>query len=207
MFEEESVWIKNKISEILIKDSQEINTVLDVGSATLKFRTLMQPCIDENIFKPLRAKGKEIYYLDIKKDEGVNIVCDINDINTISKKFDLVICANLLEHVRDVEKITNNLKLLVNKGGYLLVTVPHLYFYHPDPIDTMYRPDNKSLEKLFRFQVISSEIIKINKFYFLKRLYCLGKIIINPLLARKYLPYLFKKFEISCVLLKNNKST
>ena len=97
MFKEESIWIKNKISEILIKDSKEINTVLDVGSSTLKFRTLMQPCnatmfrtlmqpcIDENIFKPLRAKRKEIYYLDIKKDEGVNIVCDINDINTISK--------------------------------------------------------------------------------------------------------------------------
>lgn len=203
MFEEESIWIKNEIAKI----SKEINNVLDVGSSTLEFRTKIQPSIDENIFKPLRLQGKKICYLDIKKDKGVNIVCGIENINTINKKFDLVICANLLEHVRDVKKTVNNLKSLISPKGYLLVTVPHFYFYHPAPIDTMYRPDNKSLEELFSFQVISSKIIKIKRLYILTRLHYLGKMILSlPSGVNRYFPYLFKKFQISCVLFKNNNS-
>lgn len=210
MFEEESIWIRNEISEILIKNSKRIDTVLNVGSSTLKFRTEVQPCIDKNIFAPLRNQGKEIYHLDIKKDEGVDIVCDISNINTISRKFDLVICTNLLEHVKGLKKVVDDLKSLINNGGYLLVTVPHLYFYHPDPIDTMYRPDNKSLEELFRFQVISSEIIKLKRPYILTRLRYLRKMILSLSSGlngiNKYFPYLLNRFEISCVLLRNSKS-
>ncbi len=207
MFEEESVWIKNSIADILIKEPKDINNILDVGSSTLKFRTLIQPCIDENIFKPLRNQGKEIFYLDIKEDEGVDIVCGIDNIDTIGRKFDLVICANLLEHVEDAKKTANNLKLLVKRGGYLLITVPHFYFYHPDPIDMMYRPDNASLEELFGLPATRSEIIKLKKLYISARLRCFGKMILSmPSGINKYLPYLFRRFEVSCVLLKNDNS-
>ncbi len=207
MFEEESIWIKNKIADILIKDPKGINTVLDVGSSTLKFRTITQSCIDENIFKPLRNQQKEIHYLDIKEDEGIDIVCGIDNIGAIGRKFDLVICANLLEHVGDVKKTANNLKSLVKKGGYLLVTVPHFYFYHPDPIDTMYRPNSIALEELFGWQETYSEVIKLKKLYFSARLRCFGKMILSiPYGTDKYLPYLFGRFKVSCVLLKNNDS-
>ncbi len=206
MFKEESLWIKNVIGEIL----GEINTVADVGSSTSDFRTKIQPFIDKNIFKALREDGKIIYYIDIKKEEGVDIICDIENIDKIGRKFDLVICSNVLEHTNNIKKIINNLKTTVNDNGYLLVTTPHHYFYHPDPIDTMYRPTNKQLEDLFpEFKPISSEIIKINKFYFKKRLYCFKKIVTNFVSIeeiKKYLPYLFKKFEVSCVLLKNNNN-
>jgi len=203
MFEEESIWIKNKIGEIVRENPGKINSVLDIGSSTLKFRTLTQPCIDKNIFAPLREKGKKINYLDIKKDEGVDIVCSIDNIGKIGTEFDLVICANLLEHVLDVGKTVSNLKLLVRDGGYLLVTVPHRYFYHPDPIDTMYRPDNKSLEKIFGLKSVSSGIIRINKINIESRLRYFSRMMISLLSARGckgYAPYLFKRFEVSCVL-------
>lgn len=205
MFREESIWIKNAISKILAENFKEINTILDVGSSTLQFRTVTQSYIDDNIFKPLRMQGKEIHYLDIKEDEGVDIVCGIDNMDKINKKFDLVICANLLEHVEDVIKTANNLKLLVNNGGYLLVTVPHSYFYHPDPIDTMYRPSDKTLQELFGFKIVVSEIITLKRFYFLSRLRYLTKIILGVLPRENgYHSYLIKRFEVSCVLLKNN---
>lgn len=205
MFEEESIWIKNELMRI---NSKKVNTILNIGSSTLYFRTKIQPFIDENIFKPLRLQKKRVYHLDIKKEKGVDIVCDINNLNRIDKKFDVVICTSLLEHIWDLKKIAINLKLLVNKGGYLLVTVPHRYFYHADPIDTMYRPDNKQLEKLFSgSKVITSKIIKINKLLLRKRLFYFRNMLKNILSLHfiaipKILPYLFKKFEVSCLLVQ-----
>jgi len=202
MFEEESIWIKKSISKIL----DDIHTVLDVGSSTLDFRTKVQPFIEENIFKPLRSKGKKVHHLDIKEGPGIDIVCDITQPNAYSRigqKFDLVICTNSLEHVPNMDVVADNLKKLVKKDGYLLVTVPYCYFYHPDPIDTMYRPTNKELEMLFSdFKVIDSEIIKIKKLYLRKRLQYLRQSLVSWRILRKNLPILFKGFKISCVLLK-----
>lgn len=203
MFEEESIWIKNALAKL---DLKEVRSVLDVGSSTFEFRTSVQPFIDENIFKPLRFQKKKIYYLDIKKDNGVDIVCDISDpkaVNQINKTFDLVICANLLEHVQNVNNVINNLKKLIKEEGYLLVSVPHFYFYHEDSIDTMYRPDNKELELLFpEFEVILSEIVQINDFFLKKRFHYLKESLTNPRKLLKNLPYFFKKFEVSYILLR-----
>ena len=197
MFEEESTLIRELISKIF----DDIHTVLDVGSSTLDFRTKIQPFIDENIFKPLRSQGKKVYHLDIKEGAGIDIVCDITQPNVYSKigqKFDLVICTNLLEHVFDINIVADNLKKLVKKRGYLLITVPYCYFYHPDPIDTMYRPTNKELEMLFSdFKVIDSGIIKIKKLYLKKRLQYLRWSLLSWSIFRKNLPVLFKRFKIS----------
>lgn len=161
MFEEESVWIGDKISKI---DTSSIQDVIDIGSSTLKFRTIAQPYIDKNIFKPLREKGVRILHLDQKNEEGVDIVCDITKLDRLNKKYDFVICTSLLEHIKDVKKVSQNLNALVKEGGYLLITVPFRYRYHKDPIDMMYRPSNKDLEKLFtNLKPVYSEIIAVNK--------------------------------------------
>jgi SAM-dependent methyltransferase len=159
MFEEESLWIKDKINKI---DSPNIKTILDVGSSILEFRTIKQSFIDKNIFKTLREKNKKIYHLDKKQGIGIDIICDISKINDIKEKFDLIICTNLLEHVSNRKKTINNLKRLLKNNGYLLITVPYKYRYHRN--DTLYRPSNKDLEKLFPdLKIIFSEIITINK--------------------------------------------
>lgn len=43
---------------------------------------------------------------------------------TINKKFDVVFCIEVLEHVKNDEKVIRNLFSLLNSGGLIIITVP-----------------------------------------------------------------------------------
>ncbi|MBU1044128.1 MAG: class I SAM-dependent methyltransferase [Candidatus Omnitrophica bacterium] len=198
MVKEEAIWIEKVIDKLDIKQAID---VLDVGSSTKAFRTEIQPYIDEYVFAPLRNKNNNIFYLDKKQDEGVDYVFDINTMSpdSLNRKFDLVFCCSLLEHVNDRSKMCRLLVSFLKSKGYLLVTVPEAYRYHPDPIDTMFRPRMNQLIKLFNgfddFDVIEQKVVVINE----KQRYLKG---IKEALRYK-LPFL--RWRINCLLLRKNK--
>ena len=76
MFIEESLWIKAVLNNLELLTG---STVLDMGSSTAQFRQVDQPHIESNVFYPLRQRGCQIYHLDSKQGNGVDIVCDIDD--------------------------------------------------------------------------------------------------------------------------------
>lgn len=175
MFLEESYWIREELQK-----TSDIKNVIDIGASTLEFRTIKKPYIEENIFNPLKDRGVEIIHLDMKDQEGVDISCDISDKSfSIKQKFDLVICTNVLEHIDDLDISIINISNLVNDNGYLLVTVPFIYPYHPDPIDTMSRFGVNDLKILFKnFDNISAKTIDIeSQAIFYRIRFCIFSII------------------------------
>ena len=147
MMFEEAEWI-SKYIKILISNKHKIKSVIDIGSSTLEYRTKIQPYIDKLIFSPLRKKKIPIYHLDKKRGEGVDIVCSTDKLSSLNKKFSLVICSNLLEHVKNPDKVIHDINNLVEEGGFMILTVPFKYRYHADPIDTFFRPSPEELESL-----------------------------------------------------------
>lgn len=136
MFVEESLKIRSFIENHDIKNK----TVLNIGSANKRFRTYVQPYIHENIVEPLEARRCTITHLDFCKGDGVDIQMDVANLSTLKKSYDIVMCCNTFEHVQNREKLGNDLVHLVKKRGYIIVTTPQVYAYHPDPIDTYFRP-------------------------------------------------------------------
>ncbi len=194
MLREESVWIRRALANIHLFD---IKTVLDVGSSTGKFRTRIQPYIDENVFSPLRQKNLAVYHLDNKKGEGIDLVYDIEKVTAeeIGKKFDLVICSNLMEHVHDPSRLSNLLSELVRDEGFLLLTVPRSYRYHEDPIDNMFRPSIQTLELMFPlFHVVKMETVRVED----REKYTKTE------LLRYLFPFLH--WKVSCLLLRKKPS-
>jgi hypothetical protein len=61
-----------------------------------------------------------------------------------------ILLSNLLEHVKDKERVAASCEELVGPGGLILATVPSSYPYHADPIDTLCRPSPPELAALFR---------------------------------------------------------
>jgi len=166
MFLEEAIWIKNVLERLNLLKGQ---VVLNLGSSDEEYRRLIQPHIDYYIFRPLRKCGVKIVHVDQKKLDGVDVVLDLEDpdadilLDKIERG-DVVICSNLLEHVNNRGLVIDRVKKLTKKGGVIIVTVPNVYRYHPDPIDTMYRPTNIDLENLFpieEFTKIESGIIEV----------------------------------------------
>lgn len=162
MLLEEAKWIGEVLKGLNLKPGQN---VLDIGASSEYYRCVIQPYIDYYIFRPLREKGICIQCVDLQKEPGVDIVCDVS-LGTPKEIFrnippaDAVIAANLLEHVKDRAVTLANIGHLAKPEGLIILTVPHHFPYHPDPIDTMYRPTHQALEQLFskkHFSILRSE--------------------------------------------------
>jgi SAM-dependent methyltransferase len=143
---EEATWIAARIAALHL--GSEAN-VIDVGSSSERTRTVYQPYIGYELFSPLAKRAVNVIHVDARADEGVDVVADVTKPKHLPDRLvasgDLVLCANLLEHVTDRATVLSNLHALTRPGGRLIVTVPHRYPYHPDPIDTGFRPSPSEL--------------------------------------------------------------
>lgn len=150
MFAQEASWLGDRLSGLNVTD---VSPLLNVGSSDRRFRERVQPYIEGVVFGPQRARGVRVVHCDRKRQDGVDLVADVFDAEGVKRMAAVgartVVCSNVHEHVRDPGDLSRRLIALVPAGGHLLVTAPHSYPYHADPIDTMYRPDVDELAALF----------------------------------------------------------
>lgn len=136
-----------------LKKSGHPPHVLNLGSSTYEFRKLESPFIDRYIFAPLEKSGVSVTHCDLKAGQGVDIVADITtpegEKTCLSLRANIVLVNNLLEHVTDIEKVTNSIRRLIPKDGHLLITGPYIFPHHPDPIDNGFRPSLEEVQLYF----------------------------------------------------------
>lgn len=163
MLLEESLWIKSCLEGLPLSSGQ---VCLNIASSTLKYRTKDQPYIEEHVFGPIYRRGLKILHLDEKQDEGIDLCLNINHKDFPSKyhapKAHIVLCTSLLEHINDIPQVLSHLRWVTRQNGYILLSVPRFFGYHPDPIDTMYRPTPKQLSSLLKpygFTTIASHLL------------------------------------------------
>jgi SAM-dependent methyltransferase len=214
----ESKWIGTTL--IKINRTSGISPLLNVGSSTGHFRKVVQPQINNNIFEPLEKEGVQVVHLDLKDAEGVDLVGNVMEqsfFETVKqKKFRGILCSNLLEHIENPRALTHELVKLVETGEYILVTVPHVFPYHNDPIDTYFRPTVNELASYFpNTKVIASEIV-VEEGTFFKMLLQKPKLFAITFI-RLFLPFykfqswkmiwndyfrIFQRFSSTCILLQ-----
>jgi SAM-dependent methyltransferase len=137
---------------------------LNIGSSTAEFRQKTQPFIQQYVIHTLEDRGWKVVNCDMKAAEGVDQVGDLMSENFRDrlKSFRprLLLCSNLLEHVPVPSALAEACGDIVHPGGYCLITVPRSYPYHPDPLDTLYRPSPAELASLLpTWTVVKSEEI------------------------------------------------
>ena len=223
---EESTWI----SEHIFKYAKPGDKLLNIGSSTLDFRSIIQPHIEQNIFSKLKERGIATIHTDIQNAKGVDLVGNLLDEEFIKvlekKKFDFILCSNLLEHLEEINPICYIIERILKKKGFAIITVPYNYPYHLDPIDNMFRPNVKELSNKFtNLELVQGEILKASsynsKLSKLENNY-FQKLFNNPkmlglIFFRMLLPFykyniwkktmfgvkrLFRPFSVTCVVLK-----
>lgn len=141
MLAAEARWIGERLREL---DIGAGSTVLDVGSSSERFRCIVQPHIDYEIFRPLREAGVRIIHIDARPDEGVDVIADVTDPAAVPEELresgDLVISASMLEHIPERARAIAALRSLCRPGGRMIVTAPRRFPRHRDPVDTGFRP-------------------------------------------------------------------
>src|SRR5690349_9877887 len=159
MLLQEAEWWRGALEAI---DPASLYPMLNVGSSTARFRTVEQPFIDEILFRPIKEQGRSVIHLDTKADPGVDIVGDVTEEDfrnrLMGMGFKSVFCSHLLEHVPDATRtpLCAAITRLLPNGGFAFISCPRRFPYHPDPIDTRFRPTAAELAALFPGTVLTS---------------------------------------------------
>lgn len=83
----------------------------------------------------LAEHGWWVETLDIAPGPGVDHVGTVEETGLPDAAFDLVLCTQVIEHCLDPWGALKELYRIVRPGGYLVWSVPQMWFYHPHPAD------------------------------------------------------------------------
>lgn len=215
----EARWIGQTLGEL---DVASLSPVLNVGSSDATFREQVQPWISKEVLLPLGLRGAEIYHLDFRAGQGIDLHGDLADEAFVkglaSYGFRSLMCCNVLEHVANPAVLCLRLEQLVPVGGYIIVTVPNRFPFHPDPIDTMFRPEIEDIAGLFpSCRLVRGEIIACGTGwdYVDRNPVSFFKKVVRRLAglsnsggmkgSASFAPWLFREFRQSCALLQRNR--
>jgi len=167
MFDREARWVAERLAAY---PAEHLSPLLNVGSSTGEFRERVQPWTTLALFAPLAERGVEIVHLDARGGGGIDICADLFDAADFARvkatRYRTLLCCNILEHVLDPGEFARRCLALVQPGGVIVVTVPHSYPRHADPIDTLYRPTPAEAAALFAgAEVVAAEIIDVGQSY------------------------------------------
>jgi hypothetical protein len=131
MYIQESEWLGRRLASL---PSDELFPMLNVGSSTEEYRTIMQPWIDQNILAPIRKRGGKVYHMDMKEARGVDSVGDLLDREFLDRiaqmKVRSVMVSSLFQHVTNRHEVSDALLSIVPPGGYIIVSGPTIEEMH-----------------------------------------------------------------------------
>lgn len=213
MLIEESLWLRAALADIPI---ERLSPLVNLGCSTEHFRTVEQPFVHENVIAPVEARGGAVLHVDMKADRGVDIAGDIFSDAVfeaiLQRRPQAVLCASVLEHVRDPGRLIERCLALLPAGGHLILTVPRSFPYHPDPIDTGFRPSPQELEPLLRpAQMVRQSLVPgktlLEELRANRRARGQGARLLNPfrdfarwLSLLHHLLWTFRRYEMTCVI-------
>jgi len=217
----EAEWIGRLLDRM---DNNLISPCVNLGASTRDLRQVAQPHISNFILVPLERRGVEIVHSDLKEGDGIDVSGDIytDEVQSALRAFKpkLILCTNILEHVRNPSQFAAICRSIIANSGYILITVPYSYPYHPDPIDTMYRPTPAEICDLFPDCELVREAVVEDQTY-LEWLRQSGSKAALKAFVRLTIPFvrprgwlsqlhrfawLFKRYKVSIVLLQHKHS-
>jgi SAM-dependent methyltransferase len=123
-------------------ETKFIGKVLDVGGKKDNKRGSFRPPLND---------VESWKYLNIDKTTNPDYCCGADDIPVDDNTFDIVMLAEVIEHLENPIKVLNECKRILKKDGKLVATIPFMYALHADPYDFQRWTDVKirlELEKI-----------------------------------------------------------
>lgn len=119
---------RRKILDNLLKDSEKYikGWVLDIGGKKVSKR---------GDYKPPLKKVKKWEYLNIDKSTKPDYLCSAESIPIQSGSIDTILMCELLEHIKNPEKVLEESVRILKPHGKIIISMPFLFPIHADPYD------------------------------------------------------------------------
>ena len=96
---------------------------LDLGSDKCPYRALLE------------SRGYTVKTLDLTLEHGADYAGTAEETGLPSESFDVVLCTQVIEHCMNPWRALAEAHRILKPGGALIVSAPHVWFYHPHPTD------------------------------------------------------------------------
>jgi SAM-dependent methyltransferase len=106
--------------------------------------------VEEQLRHWARKTGFEVRSMDIDNARGPDLVCDITQPHLPPESFDVLVIAEVLEHVTDPHAAARGIQHLLKPSGRVILTVPFLFPIHDRPHD-YFRYTQYGLAHLFNW--------------------------------------------------------
>ncbi len=110
--------------------------LLDVGCGVKPYWPFFEPYVAEYVG------------LDLSETPYADLVGRVEALPVEDASFDVVLCAQVLEHCDDPAQAVRELRRVVRPGGRVLASTHGVQVYHPSPVD-LWRWTHAGLERLF----------------------------------------------------------
>lgn len=114
---------------ILSELSKHIKAVVE-NELPNHLKTLDVGCGLKPYFEYLRAKSDFYVGIDIDRMSSADITAAAEYLPFVEELFDVVLCIQVLEHVRNPEKVINRMYGALKKGGTLILSTHGIWFKH-----------------------------------------------------------------------------
>ena len=111
--------------------------VLDVGCGVKPYYPFFEPYASEYVG------------VDVVDNPAADLQGAVESLPVDDASFDLVLCAQVLEHAEDPAQGVRELRRVVAPGGAVLASTHGVQVYHPAPVD-LWRWTHAGLDRLFR---------------------------------------------------------
>lgn len=123
----------------VLSDIKFYGKVLDVGGKKENKRGTFRPPLD---------KIESWEYLNIDESTNPDYLCSADNIPVDDNTFDIVMLAEVIEHLENPIAVLNECYRVLKKDGKIVVTIPFLNALHADPYDFQRWTDVK-IENVF----------------------------------------------------------
>lgn len=110
-------YIRRFVTEHALRKLNPGDRVLDAGSGNLAEQIFRQEILD---------LGADLTTCDAKANEGVDVEADLHALPFPDSSFDMLLCIQVLEHVRYPDVSCSEFHRVLKPGGRVIVTVPQI---------------------------------------------------------------------------------
>jgi SAM-dependent methyltransferase len=114
-------------------------------------------------FRPPEAQAAQWWYLNLGLSTRPNILGDVTQLPLEAASADVILCTEVLEHLRHPAACVAEIERLLKPGGTALVSIPFIFPIHADP-DDFQRFTADGLRQLFG-AFASLEILPMGAFW------------------------------------------